>query len=249
MTDTHRPSQARTQTIGLALIAGSFLLLGGVSLALFGGDDIGSFVAFTAIAAGAAFVTHRFNTQWARAVGLVGTVLSLGSFYLGFGLFQLFSPLEFVSALAYVMGVGLSLVGGIRAIRASRKGKEGPTPSEQRLPRVAMGIIGVAAVVSMLGFIVTRQVVPEAEAAGATIIDMTKFEFEPDPSTTPAGSKLLVTNSDPIVHDFVLEEFDIAETVGPRGEVLIDLNGVPAGTYEYVCSLHFEMTGTLVVDG
>ena len=253
MTDTKRPSHARTQTIGLTLITAAFVFIVAVSLVLFGGDDITPFLVFTAIAGGFAFLTYRFNTQWARALGIVGTVLTLGAFFLGFGLFQPFSPLEFTVAIAYVMGIGLALVGGIRAMLASRKGKDGPTPTEQRLPKIVAGIVGVAAVVSLFGFILTRQEVSDAEAAGATVIEMTAFEFAPETSTTPSGSKLLITNSDPFVHDFTLEEFDIAETVGPRGEVLVDLTGVSPGTYEYVCTLHFDgtsgMSGTLVVGG
>jgi plastocyanin len=197
-----------------------------VSLALFGGDDIAPFLVFTAIAGGAAF-------------------------FLGFGLLHVFSPLEFTVAVAYVMGIGLALVGGIRAILASRKGSEGPTPTEQRLPKVMVGIVGAAAVISLFGFIFTRQEVSDADAAGATVIEMTGFEFEPESSTATTGSKLLITNSDPFVHDFTLEEYGIAEDVGPRGEVLVDLTGVAPGTYEYVCSLHFDgtsgMTGTLIV--
>lgn len=253
ITDTQRPAHARTQTIGLILITAAFLFVVGVSLALFGGDDIAPFLVFTAIAGGAAFATYRFNTQWARAVGLVGTILSLGGFFLGFGLMHVFSPLEFTVAVAYVMGIGLALVGGIRAILSSRKGKEGPGRTEQRLPRIVVGIVGVAAVVSLFGFIFTRQQVSDAEAEGATVIEMTSFEFEPESSTAAAGSKLLITNSDPFVHDFTLEDFDIAETVGPRGEVLVDLTGVTPGTYEYFCSLHFDgtsgMSGTLIVGG
>ncbi len=151
------------------------------------------------------------------------------------------------------MGIVLSLVGGIRAIIASRKGEEGPTSVETRLPRIVVGIVGVAAVVSLFGFIFTRQDVPDSEAEGATVIDMVKFDFDPESTTTPAASKLLITNSDPFVHDFTLGALDIAVTVGPRGEALVDLTDASPGTYEYLCTLHSDgtsgMMGTLVVNG
>ena len=253
MKDTQQPAHARTQTLGLILIAAAFLVLVLLTFALFDGEDVAIFVVLTAVVGGVAFLTHRFDTQWARSLGLVGTVLSLMGFFLGFGLFQIFSPIEFTVAVTYVMGIVLSLIGGIRAIIASRKGKEGPTSAETRLPRIVVGIVGVAAVISLFGFIFTRQDVPDSEAAGATAIDMVKFEFDPGSTTTPAASKLLITNSDPFVHDFTLKALDIAVTVGLVREVLVDLTDASPGTYEYLCTLHSDgtsgMMGTLVVDG
>ena len=253
MKDTQQPAHARTQTLGLILIAAAFLVLVLLTFALFDGEDVAIFVVLTAVVGGVAFLTHRFDTQWARSLGLVGTVLSLMGFFLGFGLFQVFSPIEFTVAISYVVGIVLSLVGGIRAIIASRKGKEGPTSVETRLPRIVAGIVGVAAVVSLFGFIFTRQEVSDGEAEGATVIEMVKFEFEPETTSTPATSRLLITNSDPFVHDFTLEALDIAVTVGPRGEVLVDLADATPGTYAYLCTLHSDgtsgMMGSLVVDG
>jgi plastocyanin len=253
MTDDLRPAHARTQTIGLILIASAFLFLVLLTFALFGGEDVAIFVVLTAIVAGVAYLTHRFDTQWARSLGLVGTILSLMFFFLGFGLFQIFSPIEFTVAVAYVLGIALSLVGGIRAILASRKDKAGPTSAEARLPRVVIGIVGVAAVVSVFGFIFTRQVVSDSEAEGATVIEMKNFEFNPENATTPSGSRVLLSNTDPFVHDFTVEDLDIDVTVGPKGEALVDLADVAPGTYEYFCSLHYDgtsgMHGTLIVGG
>jgi plastocyanin len=253
MAEQQRTAHASTQTFGLALIATVFLAAVILALIVFGGEEVTMFAILTAIVGGAAFVTWRFDTQWARALGLVGTVLALGGFFLGFGIFQVFSPIEFVLGLAYVTGWVLSLVGGIRAILASRKDRTGPSLRESRTPVVVLGVIGVAAVVSVAGFLVTRQTVSAEEAAGATEIDMTNFEFEPGTSSLAAGATILVKNSDPFAHDFTLDEFDISERLGPGSEVLIDLAGVTPGTYTYFCSLHSDggegMIGTIVIDG
>ena len=253
MTSRQRTTHATTQTVGLATITAAFVAVVVVSLTLLDGDEVGIFIGLMVLVGAATLVTWRFDTQWARAIGLVGTVISLSGFFFAFGLFHVFSPIEFIAAVAYVMGVVLSLVGGIRAIIASRKGKEGATLAEQRLPVVIAGIVGVAAVVSISGFLVTRQDVSDSEAAGAELIEMTKFEFAPDPSAVPTNATLLVRNSDPFVHDLTIETLDVFVSVGPGSSALVELGDAPAGTYDYFCSLHWDgtsgMAGTLVIEG
>ncbi len=253
MTDHERTAHAATQTFGLALITAAFAAAVILTLTLLGGEEVVMFGILTAIVGGAAFVTWRFDTQWARALGLVATVLALAGFFFAFGVFQIFSPIEFAMGLLYVVGWVLSLVAGIRAILASRKDRTGPSLRESRTPVVVLGVIGVAVVISVVGFFATRQTVSDAEAAGATEIDMVKFEFDPETSSLPAGSTLLVKNSDPFSHDFTLDALGIAEPVGPGSEVLVDLAGAAPGTYEYVCTLHSSdgegMIGTIVIDG
>jgi plastocyanin len=190
---------------------------------------------------------------WSRIVGVVATVLmALTSFWLAFGLFTPFSPLEFVVALAFVLGVVISLVGGVEVIVAGRRGQDGQTTAEGRLRPVVFGVLGIAAVVSVVGLVATRTTVSEADAAGATRLDMVKFEFDPDTTAIPAGGSLLVTNSDLFAHDFTLDELGIAVRFGPGSEALIDFAGATPGTYNYICSIHSDgttgMTGTITID-
>ena len=60
-------------------------------------------------------------------------------------------------------------------------------------------------------------------------------------------------NADAFAHDFTLSELDIAVSVGPGSEALVDLTGLSPGTYQYICSFHSDgtegMMGTLVVGG
>jgi plastocyanin len=253
MTDRERAAHATTQTFGLGLVTAALLTVVILTFVLFDGEDVAMFVILTAIAGGATFLTWRFDTQWARALGILGTVLSLGGFFLGFGLFQLFSPLEFTVAVIYVLGILLSLVAGIMAIVASARHKTGPSRREPLVPKVALGLIGIAAVVSVAGYFVTRETVSDEAAAGATEIDMKKFEFSPETSTVPASTTILVKNTDPFTHDFTLDALDISQTVGPGSEVLVDLSNAAPGTYEYVCTLHSDngegMVGTIVIEG
>jgi len=249
-----RTAHSSTQVFGLALISAAILTVMVVIVTVFDGEDAGFFAVIAAVVLATTFVVWRFDTQWARVLGLVLTIASvLMMFWLAFGLFQIFSPLEFVVGLTYVLGVLLSLVGGIRALIASRKGVEGPTRAEGRVRTGVLTVIGVAAVVSIVGFIATKESVDDAAAAGATAIDMTNFEFEPGSASVPAGGKILLQNKDPFVHDFTLDALGIAVTVGPGSEVLVDLSAAGSGAYDYFCSLHSDgtsdMIGSLTVAG
>ncbi|MEE8374880.1 MAG: cupredoxin domain-containing protein [Acidimicrobiia bacterium] len=115
-----------------------------------------------------------------------------------------------------------------------------------------MGLISVAAVISIVGFLFSMESVSEAEASGATTLEMANFEFDPTTAAVPLGGKLLVANSDAFAHDFTLEELDIYVYFGPGSEALVDLSAAAPGTYPYFCSLHSDgtegMRGTLTID-
>ena len=248
-----RTTHATTQTFGLTLVAASFVSVLVLSLLFLGSDELAPFIVLAVILGSAALLTWRVDTTWSKAIGLVASTLALGGFFLGFGLFQIFSPFEFVVAIAYVGGWVLSLVGGIRAIVSRRKGRLGRTAGEARLPSIALGVIVVAAAVSIAGFYATRQTVSEADTAGATTIEMVNFEFDPGTVSMRLPGTAVVHNSDPFVHDIVIDELGISETVGPGGTILVDFSGATPGTYEFVCTLHSSggegMTGVLEIGG
>jgi len=253
MTTKERTAHANTQTFGLVLISAALLVAVVLTLVLFDGEDIAFILVPTVAASGAAFITWRFDNQWARAVGIVGTILSLGAFFLAFGLFHLFSPIEFVVALTYVLGFFMSLVGAVRALLAGRKGEREPANSGGRFRTTVLALIGVAAVVSVTGFLLTKESVDDSESAGATALEMVKFEFNPGSSAVPVDGTLLIQNADPFVHDFTLDALDVAVTIGPGSETLVDLSGLAAGTYDYICSLHSDgetgMIGSITISG
>lgn len=236
--DRERTTLLSAQAFGLTLMATVMLIVVVLSLVLLGGEDIAPFVLATVLAGAGAFLAWRFEALWARIVGLVITVaVGLFTFWFAFGVFQLFSPLEFITGLGYVVGLLFALIGGIAGL--FRKGDQ-----NGRLRSGALAMIGIASVVSIAGFFLTRSTVSEAEAAGATILDMVDFEFAPGTVSVASDGKLLLTNSDPFAHDLTLDEFDIYEYLGPGGETVVDLSDLPAGTYQYWCSLHtFEENG------
>jgi plastocyanin len=237
-----RTAHSATQAFGLALLTGTLALVVVVSLIVFGGDDVAVFLVPGVVLAVATLITWRQDRQWARGVGLAATVLSLGGFFLAFGVFQPFSPIEFILGVSYVLGVVLSLVAGIRALLAGRAGHTEPAGAHNRTQRYVLGLIGVFAVVSIVGFLTTRQTVSAEDAAGAVVLDMVDFEFEPQMASVPTGGKLLIKNSDPLVHDFKFDELGIKVVIRPGSESLVDLSELDPGVYDYFCSLHSDGT-------
>jgi plastocyanin len=118
---------------------------------------------------------------------------------------------------------------------------------------MALGVIVVATAVSTAGFFATRQTVSEAEAAGATTIEMVNFEFDPGTVSMRLPGIAVVHNSDPFVHDISIEPLGIAETVGPGGTILVDFGGAKPGTYDFFCTLHSSggdgMKGIITIGG
>jgi plastocyanin len=252
LADGKRAADPTTQVFGLALICAVLLIFVILGFVLFDGEDTGFFLVVTAVVLAATFVVWRFDKTWARVLGLVVTLgIGLLMWWMVFGLLQVFSPIEFTVGLMFLLGVVLSLVGGIRALISGRKGGAGPTEGSARLGKATLGLIGVAAIISIVGFLFTRQSVGEAEAAGATTLAMANFEFDPFTSSMPSGESLLVVNNDAFAHDFTLEELNIYVYFGPGSEALVDLSDAAPGTYNYYCSLHSDgvegMTGTITI--
>ncbi len=254
---SERTAHSTTQAFGLGLITTALLIVTVLSVILFGAEDIAFGAVPAAVAAVATFVVWRFDQLWARIVGLVATLaIGLLAWFFVFGVFAVFSPIEFIVGLLTLIGFILALYGGIAAIVAGRSGTMGPTAAEQQIPRIVAAVLGVAVVISIVGYVATRSTVSEAEAAGATPIDMTKFEFDPVTQTMNSGGSLFVSNKDPVNHDFTLDELDIQVAFGPLSEKIVDLTAAPPGTYHYYCSIHAAdgndtdgMTGTITIEG
>lgn len=239
------------QVFGLALMTATALIMLLVTLLILEPADAPTALVLTIVLGSVTYVVRRFDTLWASILGLVVSLAAaLTVFYIAFGVFQPFSPIEFVAGLLLVVGFLFALIGGVGAVIRHRRGS---VPGGERLRQGALVLLGVATVVSIVGFFATRSTVDEAAAAGASVVDLQGFEFEPEEASVTAGGQILFTNSDAFAHDFTLEEFDLYTYLGPGSEALIDLGGLPSGTYTYFCSLHtFEgegMIGTLTIQG
>lgn len=240
------------QVFGLGLMAATGLIMLAVSILLQSQADFVATGAVIAVVLGAvAFLVWKYQTLWTVIVGVV-VCLAAGStvFYLAFGVFQPFSPLEFVTGLIFLIGFFFALFGAIGAL--VRRSGDGP-PRGLGLRTGALAVIGIGALVSIVGFLFTRTSVDATAASGAVVVDMNDLLFEPEDTRVPEGGRLLFTNSDLFAHDFTLEEYDLYTYFGPGSDALVDVSELPPGTYTFICSLHtFEgegMIGTLTVEG
>ncbi len=240
-----------TQAFGLALITAAFAVILVGFLLFTDGSDAGFGAVLLVVGALVTWMLWRVNRLWAVIVGLVITVAAAMAFYIAFGIFQPFSPVEFISGLLYVLGFFFALVGGIMALSRRRR-EAGVDQIGMRIRKWALGLVGVLAIVSVAGFFMTRTTVSAAEAGDAAALDMANFEFFPETPRVTAGQNLLLTNSDGFVHDFTIDELDIYLNFGPGSEALVDLSDVPAVTYRFHCSLHSDgvsgMAGTLTIE-
>ena len=86
-----------------------------------------------------------------------------------------------------------------------------------------------------------------AECVATTDLAMVDNAFEPTCLQVSEGDTVNLTNDGAAVHSFTVESAGIDVDV-PAGETATAaLEGVGAGTTDFTCSFHPEMTGTLEV--
>ncbi len=239
------------QVFGLALLTATGLLMLVVSVFLIDDTDLVTPAVLSIVLGAVTYVVWRFDATWSAGLGLVVALAAASTvFYLAFGIFQPFSPIEFVAGILLMIGFLFALVGGVGSLIRQRRGS---APGGARARSGALMFIGVAAVVSIAGFLTTRSTVDAALASEAVVVDMQNFAFEPEDVTIEAGRRLILTNSDAFAHDFTLDTFDIYTHIGPGSEAIVDVSSLAPGSYPFVCSLHvFDgegMIGTLTVEG
>lgn len=242
--ERERPVYTRTAALGLAFIAVAVGMVG-IAAALRAPEDLLFFGTVALAAAAAALAAWRAGT-WGRVVGIVvtlGAVMTM--FWLLFGLGFPASFLDFVPAVIFLVGVVLSIGGNIAALRSGRRHHVTRTATERegRIERGAVAVVVLAVVVSGALFLVGRESVGSAAAAGATNVEMVNFEFAPAEIRVAAGGRIVVRNVDPFVHDFVVPALEIAQTVIPGNDALIPVgDDVAPGTYDVYCTLHSDTT-------
>ena len=79
-------------------------------------------------------------------------------------------------------------------------------------------------------------------------IDLKDFAFEPTCIGAATGANLVLQNTGAAAHTFTVNDTSIDQTVDPGAGGEASLEGVTPGTYHVVCTLHPQMTATLVVN-
>lgn len=74
------------------------------------------------------------------------------------------------------------------------------------------------------------------------------FAFSPANITIARGGKVTFTNNDSVAHNITFNTTIYpASPLNPGASVTIDTSKFPPGTYNYYCSIHRSMTGTITV--
>jgi plastocyanin len=80
-----------------------------------------------------------------------------------------------------------------------------------------------------------------------TQVSMKDIKFNPGSVTIKAGGKVTWTNDDSVGHDVTADDFESGSPGGVDGGSTFSHTFKKAGTYNYVCSVHPGMKGTVKV--
>jgi plastocyanin len=82
---------------------------------------------------------------------------------------------------------------------------------------------------------------------GAGDVTIVNFAFTPEELTVASGDSVAVSNEDSTTHTFTSDDggFDLSLAGGESGEVEVTAE---AGEYEFHCTIHPSMTGTITVE-
>lgn len=242
-----RPAYTTVGAFGLLLIglAPALMFVIGLSTGL-DLDDAMIFVIGAIVPFIAAGLVWRFGT-WAKVVGVVVVGLALmGFFWMAFGLAYPASFGDFTPAVMMVVGVIMALFGCVAAIIKRRAMVRTASKGERRLVMGGTTLVLLAAVVSAGLWGVSRS---SADASAAEVTaELHDFAFVEGSYEVTTGQTLGVHNSDGFVHDFTVHELDIAETLLPGEDAVIDVPDQP-GTYTIYCTLHSDPAATDATDG
>ena len=78
-------------------------------------------------------------------------------------------------------------------------------------------------------------------------VTMVDNEFQPS-QFTAASDTLSLTNEGQAPHTFTVSGGGIDEQVDPGQSAEVDLSGLDAGTFDFACTFHPEMTGSMTVE-
>ena len=119
-----------------------------------------------------------------------------------------------------------------------------------RLPTVllalAVPLVALVTVVITLNATSDNTSTAAARTATADAITIANFQFSPDPLVVPAGTPVMVTNTDGTAHTVTASDgaFDTGDLQGGESR---PITIATPGTYRYFCNIHNYMTGTIEV--
>jgi plastocyanin len=88
---------------------------------------------------------------------------------------------------------------------------------------------------------------PASGGGGEPDLKAEDFQFDPTELSVASGDTIVVKNDAPSTpHTFTVTDTDIDESLDPDAEVDVKIDLDP-DTYDFMCTIHPQMTGTLTV--
>jgi plastocyanin len=78
-------------------------------------------------------------------------------------------------------------------------------------------------------------------------VQLQDYSFSPACIGAPVGTRLVLQNTGATKHTFTISNTPVNETVDAGAGAEVTLTGLAPGTYPVVCTIHPQMTATLVV--
>src|ERR671915_291168 len=88
----------------------------------------------------------------------------------------------------------------------------------------------------------------DAGGGGGTEVSMEGIAFQPAEVTVSAGDTVTWTNNDSVGHDVTADSFSSGDPGGMASGDTFEQTFEEAGTFDYVCTVHPGMEGTVVVE-
>jgi plastocyanin len=194
----------------------------------------------------------RFGS-WALIFGalasLVGILFFGPSAPLGLGNPDSF--FDFISVTVGLFGLVIALIACIVSFlrRRSQEAGAAGSPAVVMAVRVVLAFVVISGVASAVLTVANKETVSAAEKQGATVVTASKSEWSTDSieASSSGTLKLLIKNSDPYLHTFTVKDLNMDFKMKPGSEKLIVLNTPLAGTHQFKCNIHDNMTGTITV--
>jgi len=107
-----------------------------------------------------------------------------------------------------------------------------------RFARLAIAIAAVALLGAACG---------GGDSGGGTTDSVTMVDNEFQPSSFTASDTITVTNDGQALHSFTVTAGGIDQDVEAGQSSDIDLSGLDAGSHDFMCKYHPEMTGSVTI--
>jgi plastocyanin len=87
-----------------------------------------------------------------------------------------------------------------------------------------------------------------AATADAVTVEISDFAYGPETVTIPVGGSVTFTNLDTVPHTATAQDRDVLQTGTLGQDESVTITFDEAGTYEYFCEFHPNMSGTVIVE-